>query len=103
MFLARFSLKLRMLVAIGLATFIVLGSIITYVGLSVRDSASEQAMQVSELNVDKSSASLQLKLDEALQNAKALAQALQGAKTDDTTPKRNTVVSMLKQVLQIIG
>ena len=100
MFLARFSLKLRMLMAIGLATFIVLGTIITYVSLSVRDTASEQAMRVAKLGVDRSSASLQLKLEEALQSAKALAQALQGAKTDNATLERNTVISMLKQVLR---
>ena len=100
MFLSRFSLKMRMLVAIGLATLVVLGSIITYVGFSVRDTASEQAMRAAKLSVDKSSASLQLKLDEALQSAKALAQAMQGAKIEDAALERMTVVSMLKQVLR---
>lgn len=53
MLLSRFSLKLRMVVAIGLATFIVLGTIITYVGLSVRDTASEQAqMQTQKSHPD---------------------------------------------------
>jgi len=100
MFLSRFSLKMRMLVAIGLASFIVLGTIITYVGFSVRDTASEQALRAAELSVDKSSASLQLKLEEALQSAKALAQAMQGAKIEDAALERNTVISMLKQVLR---
>lgn len=95
-----FSMKLRtrMLVTILGSIVILLGSMLTVIGITTKNEAMDTAISLSQTSGEKIGANVQLEFDKAIGVARSLAETTESLKQTGTT-NRNTVNTILKNVV----
>jgi methyl-accepting chemotaxis protein len=92
-------LRQRMLILILGSVFIILAGMLAYIGTITQKMAVDSATSLATTSGEKIAGSVEIDMESAFSAARTIAESLQGMKESNLT-NRNTVNSMLKQVLK---